>query len=143
MYVETILRKKGSKVISVRPDNTVGEVVRILNDNRIGAAPVCDAAGNLIGMISERDIIRGLARHQADAVSMAARELMTSPVITCDPDTGVDEIMELMTHRRVRHLPVVKDGELVGLISIGDVVKQRISEIEYESDALRRYITAG
>jgi CBS domain-containing protein len=143
MYVETILRKKGNKVISVRPDDSVGDVARVLCESRIGAAPVRDTDSVILGMISERDIVRGIARHQAHCTAMLARDLMTSPIITCEPDTSVDQIMEMMTNQRVRHLPVVKDGKLLGLISIGDVVKQRISEIEYESDALRRYIAAG
>lgn len=143
MYVETILRKKGRNVVTVEPEDTVGQVARVLYENNIGAALVCDASGGVIGVISERDIVRGMARHQTGCTLKLASELMTSPVITCDPDTSVDRVMEMMTNQRIRHLPVMKDGELLGLVSIGDVVKQRISEIENESDALRRYITAG
>jgi CBS domain-containing protein len=143
MYVETILRKKGRNVVTVQPDDTVGRVARILYENAIGAAPVRDAAGDILGMISERDIIRGTARHQSHCTVMLARELMTSPIITCDPHTSIDTLMEMMTNQRIRHLPVVEDGELLGLVSIGDIVKQRISEIEHESDALRRYIATG
>jgi len=143
MYVETILRKKGRDVVSVKPDDTVGRVARVLNENNIGAALVRDTENKIIGIISERDIIRGMARHQPGVTQKLAGELMTSPVITCGPDTSVDQLMEMMTNQRIRHLPVMKDGELLGLVSIGDVVKQRISEIENESDALRRYIAAG
>lgn len=143
MYVETILRKKGRDVVTVKPEDTVGRVARVLYENGIGAALVRDASGRVVGVISERDIIRGMARHQNDCTQKLVQELMTSPVITCDPDTSVDQIMEMMTNQRIRHVPVVKDGELLGLVSIGDVVKQRISEIENESDALRRYISAG
>ncbi len=143
MYVETILRKKGRDVVSVKPDDTVGRVARVLNENNIGAALVRDTENKIIGIISERDIIRGMARHQPGVTQKLASELMTSPVITCGPDTSVDQLMEMMTNQRIRHLPVMKDGELLGLVSIGDVVKQRISEIENESDALRRYIAAG
>lgn len=143
MYVETILRKKGRNVVTVKPDDTVGRVVRVLYENGIGAAPVCNAAGDLIGVISERDIIRGMARHQGKCTSKPASDLMTSPVITCDPHTTVDTLMEMMTNQRIRHLPVMEGGELLGVVSIGDVVKQRISEIENESDALRRYIATG
>jgi len=143
MYVETILRKKGRDVVSVRPDDTVGRVARVLNENNIGAVLVRDTENKIVGIISERDIIRGMARHQPGVTQKLASELMTSPVITCGPDTSVDQLMEMMTNQRIRHLPVMKDGQLLGLVSIGDVVKQRISEIEHESDALRRYIAAG
>lgn len=143
MYVETILRKKGRDVVTVKPDDTVGQVAQILHEKGIGAALVCDAAGKILGVISERDIVRGVSRFQGHCTRKLARELMTSPVITCDPQTSIDRIMEMMTNRRIRHVPVLKDGKLAGLVSIGDVVKQRISEIENESDALRRYIAAG
>ncbi len=115
----------------------------MLNENNIGAALVRDTENKIVGIISERDIIRGMARHQPGVTQKLAGELMTSPVITCGPDTSVDQLMEMMTNQRIRHLPVMKDGQLLGLVSIGDVVKQRISEIEHESDALRRYIAAG
>lgn len=143
MYVETILRKKGRDVVSVKPDDTVGRVARVLNENNIGAALVCDTAGRIIGIISERDIVRGMARHQPGVTRKLAKELMTSPVITCEPETSVDQIMEMMTNQRIRHLPVMKDGKLLGVVSIGDVVKQRITEFERETDALRRYIAVG
>lgn len=143
MYVETILRKKGRDVVTVKPDDTVGQVAQILYEKSIGAALVCDPAEKIIGVISERDIVRGVARHQGDCMQKLARELMTSPVITCDPQTSIDEIMEMMTNQRIRHVPVLDGGKLAGLVSIGDVVKQRISEMQSESDALRRYIAAG
>lgn len=143
MYVETILRKKGQDVVSVRPDDTVGRVARVLNENNIGAALVCDTTGRIVGIISERDIVRGMARHQPGVTRKLARELMTSPVITCEPETSVDQLMEMMTNRRIRHLPVMKDGKLLGVVSIGDVVKQRITEFQRETDALRRYIAVG
>ena len=143
MYVESILRKKGRDVVTVKPDDTVGRVARVLYENGIGAALVRDAADDIIGVISERDIIRGMARHQSHCTLKLAHELMTSPVISCGPHTTIDQIMAMMTNQRIRHLPVMEDGELLGLVSIGDVVKQRISEIENESDALRRYIATG
>lgn len=143
MYVETILRKKGQDVVSVKPDDTVGRVARVLNENNIGAALVCDTAGRIVGIISERDIVRGMARHQPGVTRKLAKELMTSPVITCEPETSVDQLMEMMTNRRIRHLPVMKDEKLLGVVSIGDVVKQRITEFERETDALRRYIAVG
>ena len=143
MYVETILRKKGDAVVAVEPECLVSRAAQILHDNRIGAALVRNAAQKVVGMLSERDIVRGIARHKEACLDMTVKELMTSPVITCAPSDSIEEIMSLMTERRVRHLPVMDDGDLIGIISIGDVVKQRISEIEHESQALRQYIAAG
>jgi CBS domain-containing protein len=143
MYVEAILRKKGGKVVAVAPDDAVAKAARVLHENRIGAALVRDEADAVIGIISERDIVRGMARNKDTCVGMQVRALMTSPVISCSPQDSIDSIMQLMTDQRIRHLPVMEDDRLVGIISIGDVVKQRISEIEYESDALRRYIATG
>jgi len=143
MYVETILRKKGDTVITVEPQCLVSRAAQILHDNRIGAALVRNEANKVIGVISERDIVRGVARHHEACLKMTVEELMTSPVICCAPTDSIDFIMGLMTERRVRHLPVMSKGRLIGIVSIGDVVKQRISEIEHESEALKRYIAAG
>lgn len=143
MYVETILRKKGDTVIAVEPECLVSKAAQILHDNRIGAALVRDKAGKVIGIVSERDIVRGVARYSGTCLTMRVDELMTSPVVTCALDDSIDHIMELMTERRVRHLPVIDRGKLAGIVSIGDVVKQRISEIEHESEALKRYIVTG
>ena len=143
MYVETILKKKGDTVITVDPADAISSVAQILNDNGIGAALVRNAAGEIVGVISERDIVRGIARQKDACLTKRAEELMTSPVISCAPTDNIDDIMQLMTDRRIRHLPVMEDGALRGVISIGDVVKQRISEIENESAALRQYIATG
>jgi CBS domain-containing protein len=143
MYVETILRKKGDTVIAVEPQCLVSSAAQILHDNRIGAAVVRNKAGKVVGIFSERDIVRGVARQGDACLTMRVEELMTSPIVTCAPTDSIDHIMELMTERRVRHLPVMEAGRLVGIVSIGDVVKQRISEIENESQALRQYIAAG
>jgi len=143
MYVDTILKKKGDTVITVEPDSLVSDAAQTLHEKRIGAALVLDAAGTIVGVLSERDIVRGVALHQEACLDMTVRELMTRPVITCAPGDSIERIMELMTERRVRHLPVMDDGVLIGIISIGDVVKQRISEIEHESQALKQYIAAG
>ena len=143
MYVETILRKKGDSIVTVDPADTVSDAVQMLTKHRIGAVLARDAAGDIVGILSERDIVRGVARHKSNCLDMAVKELMTSPVISCKPDDNIDAIMELMTERRIRHLPVMNGDALVGIISIGDVVKQRISEIEHESEALRQYITTG
>ena len=143
MFVETILRKKGDTVIAVEPDSLVSSAAQVLHENRIGAALVRNKAKRVIGIISERDIVRGMACYRDACLTMRVEELMTSPVVTCAPTDSIDHIMELMTERRVRHLPVMDHGKLVGIVSIGDVVKQRISEIENESEALRQYIAAG
>lgn len=143
MYVDTILKKKGDTVIAVEPDTLVSAAARILNDNRIGAALVRDSSGTIIGVLSERDIVRGVAVNQETCLAMKVRDLMTHPVISCSPSDSIDQIMEQMTERRIRHLPVMQGDTLLGIISIGDVVKQRISEIEHESEALKQYISAG
>lgn len=143
MYVDTILKKKGDTVVAVEPTDAISKAAQTLNEKRIGAALVQQRSGEIIGIISERDIVRGLARHSDACLSMRVDELMTSPVITCTSNDSIDEVMQLMTDRRIRHLPVVDGDTLSGVISIGDVVKQRISEIEHESEALKQYISAG
>jgi CBS domain-containing protein len=143
MYVDTILRKKGDTVITVEPDCLVSQAAQTLHEKRIGAALVRDAAGSIVGILSERDIVRGVALNQEACLNMKVKELMTRPVITCSRTDSIEQIMELMTERRVRHLPIMDEGVLIGIISIGDVVKQRISEIEHESQALKQYIAAG
>lgn len=143
MYVDTILKKKGDTVVTVEPDTLVSAAAQILNENHIGAALVRDSSGKIVGVLSERDIVRGVAVNRETCLSMMVRDLMTHPVISCSPNDSIDRIMELMTERRIRHLPVMQGDTLLGIISIGDVVKQRISEIEYESEALKQYIAAG
>ena len=143
MFVDTILRKKGDAVVTVPPGCLVADAAQILNENRIGAALVRSDAGEIVGIISERDIVRGLATNHESCLQMTVQELMTRPVISCSPTDSVDKLMEMMTDRRIRHLPVMENDELLGIISIGDVVKIRISEIENESEALRQYIAAG
>ena len=143
MYVESILRTKGDEVVAVAPSDTIAAATQILNEKGIGAVLVRDTSDEIIGIVSERDIVRGIARHKGSCLDMKVSDLMTSPVISCQPDDSVDKIMQLMTDRRIRHLPVMKDGDLLGIISIGDVVKRRISEIENETEALRQYISAG
>jgi CBS domain-containing protein len=143
MYVDMILKKKGDTVVTVAPDCLVSEASQILNEKRIGAVLVRDATDAIAGILSERDIVRGVAKQREACLGMMVKELMTHPVITCSPTDSIEQIMELMTDRRIRHLPVMENGTLIGIISIGDVVKQRIWEIENESQALRQYIAAG
>jgi CBS domain-containing protein len=140
MLIAQILAGKGSKVIATRPDATIAAVAKVLKQKRIGALVVTDADGQLCGIISERDLARGLADHGARLLEMKVAELMTAEVITCGPDDGLEMLMQTMTERRFRHLPVVKNGELIGIISIGDVVKYRLQELEAETHMLHDYI---
>lgn len=142
MGVANILREKGHAVASVKPDALVDEIVGELTTRRIGAVLVMDG-DNVVGVVSERDVVRGLAGHQGDVLSLKARDIMTSPVITISPSDTVAGAMELMTGRRIRHLPVVESGRLVGLVSIGDLVKARIEEAEREALALKDYIATA
>jgi CBS domain-containing protein len=140
MLIAQILAGKGSDVISTQPEATIGAVASLLKKKRIGAVVVTDAAGQLCGIISERDLARGLADHGAKLLEMKVAELMTAEVVTCGPDDGLEKLMQTMTEGRFRHLPVVKDGELIGIISIGDVVKHRLKELEAETHQLQDYI---
>jgi CBS domain-containing protein len=138
--VSAVLRHKGVRVITVVPDQTVASVARLLTANRIGAAPVVDAEGRLVGIISERDIVRGLSETGASTLALPAEQLMTREVTTCSPDDQLVDLMGVMTNQRIRHLPVVQDGVLRGIVSIGDVVKQRLDEVQFEVEELLRYI---
>jgi CBS domain-containing protein len=140
MLIAQILAGKGRDVISTRPEATIDEVAHLLNDKRIGAVVVLDAGRQLCGIISERDLARGLARHGAALLQMQVAELMTRGVVTCAPEDDLQTLMQRMTEGRFRHLPVVKDGNLSGIISIGDVVKHRLQELEVETHMLQDYI---
>ncbi len=143
MHVADILKTKGSTVVTSAADETVAATARLLNLKRIGAVVVCDAPGKVIGVISERDIIRGVALNGQRALDMRVRELMTSDVIVCKPTDTIAEVMQVMTLGRFRHLPVIEDGKLQGIISIGDVVKNRLEETDLEARSLRDYVLAG
>ena len=140
MNVEAILRGKGRAVATIRPDQTVTAVLAALRDRNIGALVVSEDGEAVDGIISERDIVHGLADHGGELLSLNVTEVMTRPVTTCDPDDSVADLMAEMTNRRIRHLPVVRDGRLVGIVSIGDLVKNRLDEIEYEARSLRSFI---
>ncbi|MCG2842195.1 CBS domain-containing protein [Sandaracinobacter sp. RS1-74] len=142
MEVAGILREKGSAVASVGPDTSVEEIVGELTTRRIGAVLVLDGE-EVVGVVSERDVVRGLAGHESQVLKLRAKDIMTSPVITILPGDSVVEAMELMTDRRIRHLPVVESGRLAGLVSIGDLVKARIEEAEREALALKDYIATA
>jgi CBS domain-containing protein len=141
--VSTVLEQKGRQVVTVAPHDSVATLIRVLSRNRIGAAPVVDQAGALVGIISERDVIHGIAEHGEAAIALPVARLMTSNVKTCAPHDAIVELMETMTLRRFRHLPVMRDGMLDGIVSIGDVVKQRLKEAQSELDELRSYICSS
>ena len=143
MHISDILNAKGTEVIATGPAETVAATARLLNYQRIGAVLVRDAKDNVVGVISERDIIRGIAVNGARALDMEVRELMTREVVSCKPTDTISEVMRVMTTRRFRHLPVMEDGTLKGMISIGDVVKHRLDESELETRVLRDYVIAS
>ena len=143
MYVETILKRKGTNIVSTSPDETIAAVVHLLESKRIGAALVLDEAGEVAGIISERDIVQGMARHGERIHAMKVSEMMTADVVSCRPQDTIEAVMNVMTESRFRHMPVVDDGGLCGVISIGDVVKQRIADTEMEVDVLRQYVGGG
>lgn len=140
MFVSDILGQKGSRVVAVTPDETLASAIATLSARRIGAVLVLDRDKNLVGVLSERDILHAVARRAAEALALRVGEVMTTPVVTCDPDDTVEHVMELMTNGRFRHLPVVRRGDLLGVVSIGDVVKWRLDETRQEAEVLRQYI---
>jgi CBS domain-containing protein len=140
MTVKAILSRKGSDVVTADPNATLGEVVRILAARRIGAVVVTGADRRIVGILSERDVVRVLGEKGSAALESSIGEAMTRKVTTCSMGDTVAELMERMTEGKFRHVPVVEDGRLAGIVSIGDVVKWRVHEIEDESDALRDYI---
>ncbi len=140
MTVARILSSKGRDVITVAPHRTLSEILRILNDKRIGAVVVGGADGEVLGIFSERDLVRALGRHGTEVLDQGVSRHMTSRVVTATEDMTVNQAMERMTEGRFRHIPVVEHGRLVGLVSIGDVVKYRIAEIEEERQAMLDYI---
>lgn len=142
MGIAAILADKGSDVVRVGLEAGVAAMVAELTTRRIGALLVM-AGDEVVGVVSERDIVRALAAHGGAALDLSARDVMTSPVVSIAPGDSVARAMALMTDRRIRHLPVLDSGRLVGLVSIGDLVKRRIEEIEQEAEALKDYIAAG
>lgn len=140
MQVEAILQSKGTVVHTVPLSAQVSDAVGALNKHNIGAVVVVDADGEVAGIVSERDIVRLLGRDPAGALKRPVSECMTASVVTCGRDTTIAVLMEQMTQFRIRHIPIVEDGDLKGIVSIGDVVKRKIEETEQEAEALREYI---
>lgn len=141
MTIARILADKGDSIVTTSPERTLDEAIHLLAEKRIGALVVSRPDGSVAGIISERDIMRALARLGGAAFDAPVSEHMTADVVTCRRSTTVEDVMGLMTEGRFRHVPVCEDGRLVGLISIGDVVKTRIAAVEAERQALRDYIT--
>ena len=142
MSVASILKVKGGEVVTASAEATVGEIAGLLNQHRIGAVLITGPGGAIEGIVSERDIVAGVAKSGAEVFSRPAVEIMTRDVHVCDPNDSIYGIMNVMTEHRIRHLPVVVEGELRGIVSIGDVVKQRIAEVEYEAEEMKRYISS-
>jgi CBS domain-containing protein len=140
MNVKTILSRKGTDVVTADPNATLGDAVKTLGERRIGALVVTGADCRIVGILSERDIVRVLAEKGPQALGASIAEVMTRKVMTCSAPDTVSELMERMTEGKFRHLPVVEQGRLAGIVSIGDVVKSRVQEMEAESAALRDYI---
>ena len=143
MTIAAILKTKGHDVARVPPTATVAEVAARLGARRIGAILVMDNADQLLGIVSERDVVRALPQHGAATLGMTAAQLMTQVLHTTTPQTSCLAALEQMTERRVRHLPVLDDGRLVGIVSIGDVVKRRLDQLAYEADSLKAYVAGG
>ena len=142
MNVNRILSIKGRRVETISPESSLADAIDLLSAKGIGAVVVTDHDGSLRGILSERDIVRALAR-QRDALSTRVALHMTPHVVTCTPDMMVGEVMDEMTRGRFRHMPVIEHGKLIGIISIGDVVKNRLEDIEAESRAMRDYIATA
>ena len=140
MTVAAILARKGRDVLTVPITTTIAEVVRILADRRIGAVIVADDFHRILGIVSERDIVRMLAHAGTAGLDEGVQTIMTAKVVTCTDQDTINAVMERMTHGRFRHLPVVEDSRLAGIISIGDVVKARIEQVERETEEIRAYI---
>ena len=140
MTISAILADRDGNVFSASPHESVGEVVARLAEHRIGALPVIEGT-SVLGIFSERDIVYGIARHGASFLTKTVAETMTTPAITVAPATAIMSALSLMTKRRIRHLPVIEEGGLIGFVSIGDLVKHRIEKIESEAAAMREYIS--
>jgi CBS domain-containing protein len=143
MDLAGILRNKPISVISVTPETSIRDVVKLLGEKRIGAVLVIDANQQLAGILSERDVVRKLATHAAATLDLTAAELMTPNPRTASPQITVEKAMEIMTDGRFRHIPILEGGAVIGLVSIGDVVKARIDQQKFEVESLRAYVAGA
>jgi len=143
MTVKAILERKGHDVLTLGPNEKLSEAIRILAEHKIGALVITNGDRKIVGILSERDIVRVVAKEGGAALDIAVRSAMTPKVKICNENHTVNEVMEIMTRGRFRHLPVEKDGLLDGIVSIGDVVKRRIEDVEREADEIRAYIATA
>jgi CBS domain-containing protein len=141
MRVKNILSSKGEHVAKVTSDDTIHTTLLLLKTQNIGALVVSDDGDTVIGIISERDLVRAMVEHGPRLLEMSVSQLMTRKVETCTPEDEIEDLMDKMTHGRFRHMPVTVDGQLVGVVSIGDLVKHRVGELIDETKALREYVT--
>lgn len=140
MSIGRIIAGRDQQVVTCREEHSVAQAIALLNERRIGAMPVTDSEGTVVGIFSERDVIGCLQANGAAALDLRIGDAMTSPAVTVGAETSENQALALMTRRRIRHLPVVDNGRMIGFVSIGDLVKARIDEIEGEARALREYI---
>lgn len=143
MNVASVLKAKGRAVATARPETTLKEIAIQLAQKGIGAIVVVDNRDEVVGIISERDLVRAVATGENEVLDSPVSEGMTRDVVTCGEDRTIDELMEIMTKGRFRHVPVVEGGKLTGIVSIGDVVKNHIAEVEMEVSAMRDYLSTG
>jgi len=143
MTVENILRIKGRDVVTIEPDRTLAEAARLLSDRKIGAVIVRDTFRPVAGILSERDIVRAVATRGAGALEEPVSRSMTEKVVTCTVHSAINDLMEMMTDGKFRHVPVVEGGGLAGIVSIGDIVKHRLAQVEAETRAMRDYIATA
>ena len=142
MILADLLHDKSHDVVKIKTSDCIADAAISLTENKIGALLVQDDSGAIVGILSERDIVGGMGPHGADLHDVPVSELMTADLIKCAPEDTVLEAMAMMTDRRIRHLPVFKGDELMGVISVGDLVKCRISEVQAEAEAMRQYISS-
>lgn len=143
MQVKHILREKGREIVTIAVDATLSDAARLLAQKRIGAVIVSGEDGSLAGILSERDLVRAVSEESVAALARPVSAYMTRTVMTCSESDSIEDLMEMMTHQRFRHVPVMENDRLVGIISIGDVVKTRIEETVREAATLREYIATG
>jgi CBS domain-containing protein len=141
--IADLLRHKGSEVATAVPGLSVAGLLEDLARHNVGALVVVDESGELVGIVSERDVVRRLNERGAELLRAPISEIMTTTVVTCEPTEGLDNLAAIMTERRIRHMPVVERGQLVGIVSIGDVVKSRIRQLETDREQLESYIAQG
>jgi CBS domain-containing protein len=143
MNVESILRNKGRTVTTIAPDASIGEAAALMSRVGVGALVVSRDNVGVDGILSERDVVHGLADRGGTLLDLKVEQLMTRRVFTCRPSDSIGDLMSMMTERRIRHIPVMRDNGLAGIISIGDVVKHRLDEMEYETNSLRSFIAGA